>query len=334
MKEAIRKATKTEISVTRDLFIRAHPDLLQASESGAIVTPAPPPPAPSGSDAVTGETTDAGKSPEEKYVPPQWAVEAEEESGDPMSSETVRANILEVLPFKDDTDIWDVMRCPGAHLALIELVDGGLPDDVERVTTNSAYAKHLVTSIFAESYTEDHMIPKMNDPAPGEEGKDTPTLPVVSKRVLSVLKTITGRYASADFKVNTFWEQVREYFPEVCSTGHTGKPTVCSLLQQGQAAFIEEEQVAKAAKIAKSKASFDEFVRQMQEYKSSEDDDSPDPPAGHNLTALGPGLETTIGQAILEEHLTVKHESRVTRKRATGEGSGQDSKKSRKGEKK
>ena len=226
-KEAIRKAAKAEISVTRDLMIKAFPELL--SECGAVVTPAPPPPP--ATAAATKE--DVGTSKEDFYVPPEWAVQAEEETEGMLTPESLKSAIQEALPFKDDMDIWDVMRLAGAHVALTELLDGNLPDDVERVTANAKYVKHIVTSAFTDSYTEDHMIPLKADPVPGEAEGKSPALPPVSRRVLAVLNTLATRYAGKEFNVNTFWEQVRAFFPEVCSAEHTGKPSV-PLVHPGQ----------------------------------------------------------------------------------------------------
>ena len=167
-----------------------------------------------------------------------------------------------------------------------------------------------------------------------------PVLPAVPKKLLAVLQTLVARYSCDTFDGNTFWGQVREHFPDVCIAGHSGKPPGNCLLQQALATVSMEDQAATAAKRLKGYAN---FLRYMQEYRSgsSSEEESPEPPPAtqqvqvhdSTLAEMGEALETTLGQAVLEQHRTTST-SYVLRKRTYGEDKEAGGSKKPKGEKK
>ena len=312
IRDAIRKSCKHQITVTRDVMEKAYPGLFEKDPARAVVPAAPPAiPTEDISESVKpGASAEATKTttPKNEFMPPAWALDVDDEDTSDVPLDKVKSDIEERLPFKDDVAIWEVMRAPQAHIALIELLDGNLPNDVERETTSRKYADYIVESLLSDGYAEEHMIPERNAQPPNSEDKSPPPLRAVPKRLLAVLQTIAVRYVGENFDINRFWYQVREHFPDVCTEDHEGKkPTAACLFQQAQSSVLEEEQAAKAAK-TQSKDNYSEFLRLMQDYRSSSGEESPEAPAVlHETTlGLGAGLDTTIGQALLASHLRTK----------------------------
>ncbi len=335
-REAIRKASKANIVVTRDLLEKAFPGFLKKGD-GLAVVPADPPRAPSDVEDEGASTVDA--------YPPQWAMEAQEEDGEDMDRDELVFAIEDQLPLKADVDVWELMRVPGAHSSLVELLNGDLPEDVERTTSTPKYVNHVMAKLFSDTYMEEHMIPDKSAQPPGGEGEKSPVLPAVPKKILAALQTLVLRYTCVDFDGNTFWAQVREHFPDVCNVEHVDKPSGNCLLQQALATVSMEDQAAKAARNLKAYAN---YIRYMQEYKSgsSSEEESPDAPPGESqepppdsqqevadLSLGGAALDTTLGQAVYEQHRSTST-SYVLRKRTYGGEDSGPSKKAKEDEKK
>ncbi len=326
-RDALRKSTKHEITVMRDLFIKAHPDLFKHEERRPVIA-ADPPPAPEGSGAdqaeeadVGGtqamESSDADKSPEtEEFIPPAWCLEVSKPEGQAVSEDELKSIIAEKIPFDDDIDIWEILNIPGGRDALIQVLNVNLPEGIEKRTDSPKFADHIIFSLLSDSYTEDHTIPPRSESA---RDYSPHVLPPVPKEMLSVLQGLAEVNKSDVFDVNTFWKHVRQHFPDVSKSDMTTgtKPTATSLLQQAQAAVSEEEQALKAAKTHGPKG-YEKLLVLMQEYRSSGSEESPDPPVasgqldvsaqkpGDLTVALGAGLDTTIGEALRMEHRTRK----------------------------
>ena len=262
-------------------------------------------------------------------VPPAWArnIEAAAPAGEPMKPDALMSMVKERLPFGYDIDIWEVLTVPGAQKALIEFINMNLPEGHEITTVSPKYGDYVIPFLFTDSYTEDHVIPSITDPAEGEYSPHV--LPPVPKEALAALHALAEMNEKTDvFDVNTFWLHVRQHFPDIPVERTSNKPTVTNLLLQGQVAVSKEEQEARAAKST-------ELMNLMKAYGSgSSAEESPEPPEGGQLNvsqkpgdltlALGAGLDTTIGEAIRMEVRTsmrqkteeeMSAEERVMRKR-------------------
>ncbi len=316
-REAIRKGTKTEITALRDMMYRAHPGLQDTVGAGRLIVAADPPKIDESDE--TGQ--EAGKMPADdtSSIPPEWAMTAQDEKTSTdqprLSPDRLREQLMALIPFDDDIQIWEMLQKPGAFLVLIEILDGDLPADVGRETSSSNYADHVITSLFSDSYIEDHLVPEKGDQPPGEEYSPAHTMPSVPKTLLAVLHAIAVRHSNEKFNVNTFWTQVRAHFPEMCKASSGSKPSATCMYQEAQASVTEEDLAAKAAK-TKSASAYATFIRQMKEYRSSEDDSSPDPPpAAHDVAFVEPSAAAGGVDATTEDesfHLRKRVESKVT----------------------
>ncbi len=276
-REAIRKGTKTEIAVLRDLMTKAHPGIMTEGER-TVVAANPRPQSNVEADKSKGKPSRPAKTAAVEdanaFLPPEWAFDEEQVDALEMSPDTVRYALKDALPFNDDIDVWDVVKMPGINDALIELIDGNLPDNVERVTATSAYVDHLVTSLVSDAYAEGHHVPIKTEQAT-EDYSPSRTLPPVARKLMAVLQTVAVRFSGEKFNINEFWGHVRMHFPEVGTAGGT-KPSVTTLHQEGLAATNEEDLAAKASK--RPSGAYENLLRMMHEYRSSEED-SPEPPA-------------------------------------------------------
>ncbi len=230
----------------RDVIGRAHPGLFGGEEGRTVVAAQPP-------AELAGEVEKSAEAGKDKVdaVPPEWAygVEGEAKKDATLSEvDEARSIMASVLPFKDDIVVWEAIQLPRAHEILVELLDGELPDHVDRVTTSANYADHVVTSLFAENYLEEHLVPAKTDKAPTEDYSPSSTLPYVAKTLLAVLQTIAVTHKGPDFDINEFWMQVRMHFPEITSTSK-GKPSATTLMQEGLAAVAEEDMAAKGESV-------------------------------------------------------------------------------------
>ncbi len=312
-KEAVTRSSKTEISVIRDLHLKAHPGLIFKDDTGRAIVPADPPSA----DAVAANA--AEKNEKDGAVPPEWAFDEEDESGEEMPAQDLMDAMKSKLPFEDDVEIYRMMRIPGAHGVLASILEELISKDIVRGTSTSEYADNVIKFLFMDKYSDSHRIPDRSE----EEETTTAALPQVSKRVLSVVQTLAVKHVGANFNINKFWCQLREHFPEVNRTpmrSPEGKPTATTLYQEAQAAVSEEDQAAKAAKEAPTPAGYMALLRVMKEYRSSGEDspEAPEVPATQggplNVTVdVDPtALETTLGAAVHAQKVEMQTSSRLT----------------------
>ena len=308
MKDAMKKEGKAQAALLRDLMDKANPGFLATEDGRAVVATSPPAGDSLPSEETSGEKLEApgtSGSPitaANAAIPPEWAFDDEDESGDEVNADDLKSFMMSALPFKNDMDIWKLMNTPGAHALLVSVLDEAIPKDVKRSTETSEYSIALVKSLFDADYPDDHRIPTRAD---NEEDTDA-ALPAVPKRILSVLQSLAVKYVGTDFHINTFWAQLREPFPDVAAAKAKGcKPTATALMQQAYAAVSEEDQAVQAAVQSTTKESYESLLRLMQEYRSS-GEDSPEPPVvpeeqgavGHDITIDPNALETTIGAAV------------------------------------
>ncbi len=338
-REAIRKATKTEITVFRDLFLKSNPDVQlegravvaadlvtdkeeEAEADGNLPTSSQQPAADDDGDlaigtqqpAVVEKFVDIEKedTDESTFIPPDWALKTVEPDGDAMSDEELKAAIAAKVPFDDNIDIWELLNVPGARAAIIQVLNVNLPEGIEKITASPKYADHIIWSLVTDSFAEDHTIPTDAD-LDTQTGEYSPSgLPPVPRELLALIHELAEENRNDDFDVNRFWKQVRQHFPELPTETH-GKPTAASLLQQGQAAVLEEELAVKAWKM-KSTKGYERLLEYMKVYKSAgnSSDESGDPQdeeeekeePGELTLNLGAGLDTTIGAALRLEMKT------------------------------
>ncbi len=132
VKEALEQSTKTHITITRDLALKANPKcFVDETGHGRAILPADPPPS-------------TGISPKEKdeAIPPEWAFNDSDASGDEVPLDEVKSAMK--LPFSDDMEIWRLMRKPGAHTALAEALDNAIPVEIKRSTATSECTDYLI----------------------------------------------------------------------------------------------------------------------------------------------------------------------------------------------
>ncbi len=318
IKANIKKESKAQVVVFRELMLRAHPGLL-GDASGRLLV-ASQPPSPPAELQGGGKEIMAEEDMKNAAIPPEWAFDDEDESGEEMSADDLLSGIEASLPIVDDVHIWKFMRAPGAHAALAKFVDESIADDIERSTASSTYTDNLVKVLFADTYAEDHRIPDRSEAAPGEEAGPTAALPAVPRRLLAVIQTIAVKLVGDKFDVNKFWEQIRCHFPEFSGSipVATDKPTATSLLQQGKSVVRAEDQAVMAALKSTTVEGYEGLLALMSEYRSSgsSSEESPDPPktaatlppalVQHDTTTSGQhdisidpaALDTTLGAAV------------------------------------
>ncbi len=263
-REAIRKATKAEISVFRDVMLKQTPGLFDDDKDGRAIVPA----------KVAGGTPSEDSSDDAAAAPPDWAMDVDKDGGEGEAADrdALTSALREKLPFEDDIEVYESLRARGSIPALVEVLCADLPDSMQVKTSTADFTNLVVCRLFTDSYIEEHIVPENAAPPPGDEYSPTRVLPPVPKKVLAALQIIAVNYESAIFETNTYWKQVRMHFPEL-SLGGSTKPTATDLFQQGQAAVNAEEEAAKAAK---SKSAYDAFQLIRQEYDSEEDEEMPE----------------------------------------------------------
>ena len=270
----MKRLSKAEVKIFKDLLAKAHPEAEAAGDDGRVITATlPDPPTDQSKDDIASNVEEPTPK-DVNFVPPEWAFDMEEEeSAIDVPEYIIMSKLKEKLPFPDDVEIWEIMRKPRAEDVLRNLIEASLPVDVSRITDDSKFADFIVHFLVTDFYCEDHTIPP-----PGltlEDATSSP-LPFVHKNLLSVIQIIAANTSceteAGKFDINTFWQQIREHFPDF-ETVRAGKMTATNLIQQTQAAINEEMQATKAAR-TQTREGYERFVKQMQEYRSSSSEDT------------------------------------------------------------